>query len=405
MLGAVCRGLSKRAWVAVLVLGACSGNGSDPKGAGGTVGSGGVVSSGGALSSGGTMVSSSGGTIGTGGTSSSTGGTSGTGGTSSSTGGTTGTGGTVSSSGGTTATGGVSSPVGGTTGAGGHAVSSGGGGGGRDGAVGSGGSLGTGGSTTGGADAGTGGASGCTRESLKATIDAYFEALAAHSAASLPLADNVKFTENGKVLTIGQDGLWKTAGPLKYAHSALDPEGCNAASEAVVPDGGKDIPYALRLKLQNGKLTQVETIAARAGDYSVASNTSAIIASASSVKWEEPVPAAERNTREEMTAWMDKYFRIFPNGVCNTVSTCKRLENGGGNYACSAGGSCTAGPPGSGKPAIPSHIIFADVETGIGVGFALFLGSNADMHMFKMVGGQVHAVHTVLAAATSTGWE
>jgi hypothetical protein len=61
--------------------------------------------------------------------------------------------------------------------------------------------------------------------------------------------------------------------------------------------------------------------------------------------------------------------------------------------------------PGTGKPAIPSHIIFADVETGIGIGFAHFLGANADMHMFKMAGGQVQAVHAVLAAAASTGWD
>jgi len=30
---------------------------------------------------------------------------------------------------------------------------------------------------------------------------------------------------------------------------------------------------------------------------------------------------------------------------------------------------------------------------------------NADMHMFKRYGGKTYAVHAVLGAATSTGWD
>jgi len=324
-------------------------------------------------------------------------------------GGATSSGGRVSSTGGTTnsggtvlSTGGVTAGSGGVVGLGG--LAGGGSSGGRGGAVGTGG-VGTGGSSVAGLDGGGGSASACTRDFLKATIDAYFKALAAHSSSTLPLADNVKFTENGKVLKVGQDGLWKTAGALKYVHSALDADGCNAASEAVVPDGTTDIPFALRLKIQNQKITEIETIVVRTGDYSVASNTAAIIASAASIKWEDSVPANQRNTSAEITAWMDKYFKIFPNGVCNTASTCKRLENGGGSFTCSAGATCTAGSPSAGKPAIPSHIIFADVETGIGVGFDLFTGNYVDMHMFKMYGGQVYAVHAILASANGTGWD
>jgi hypothetical protein len=108
---------------------------------------------------------------------------------------------------------------------------------------------------------------------------------------------------------------------------------------------------------------------------------------------------------EEMNARMDKYFRIFPKGVCNTTSSCKRLENGGGSFSCNSGASCDPGQPStSTKPAVVSHIIFSDVETGIGVGFDLFM-SNTDMHLFKMYGGQVYAAHAILGAATSTGWD
>jgi hypothetical protein len=273
---------------------------------------------------------------------------------------------------------------------------------GRGGAGGAGGAGGT-------AVAGSGGTgtSACTRELLKSTLDAYFTALAKHDASMLPVATNVKFTENGKVSKLGEDGLWKTAGAVKYTQSALDIEACQSGTHAVVPDGTKDIPVAVRLRLQDQKIAEIETIAVRQGDYSVASNTAAIIAANSTVKWEEPVPAAMRNTRAELVAWMNKYFRMFPNGVCNVTSSCMRLENGGGNFMCSSGASCAAGQP-TGTPALDPRLIIADPETGIGVGLTLFTfagGSQADMHMFKMKGGQVYAVHALLAKATTTGWE
>jgi hypothetical protein len=349
-------------YAALLVLGACSGSGSktndqEPAATGGSSGSGGGVASGGAAGSGGV----------------------------------TGSGGIPPSdaSGGTSAGTGGGSVESGVTGSGG-----------LGGAAGQGGQSGA----DGGSDAG-----GCTRDLLKSTIDAYFTALAAHDPSPLPLADGVKFTENGNVIKIGEQGLWKSAGKLKYAHSALDPETCSAASEAVVPDGSMDIPFALRIRLQDRKITEIETIAVRPGDYKVSganfpSNTAAIIASADAVRWLDSVPANQRNSRAEMTAWMDKYFKMFPRGVCNVTSSCRRLENGGGSFSCSAGASCDPGQPGSGPGAIPSRTIFADVETGIGVGFSMFMG-NTDMHMFKMYGGQVYAVHAILGAAGSSGWE
>ncbi|MEI9936577.1 MAG: hypothetical protein WDO69_05065 [Pseudomonadota bacterium] len=247
----------------------------------------------------------------------------------------------------------------------------------------------------------------CSRDFLKSTLAAYFTALAAHSSAGLPLADSVKATENGKAIMVGQDGLWKTAGTVKYYKSALDTDGCNTASEAVVPEDSSDLPVALRLKIVGQKITEIETIAVRAGDYKVSgsnypSKPDAIIMSDATVMWETAVPEAMRNTPKEMNAWMTKYFKAFPAGVCNPDANCKRLENGNSPGACTLGASCQAGDPTG--DVIKSHAVFSDVETGIGVGFDFFMG-NADMHMFKMYGGKVYAVHAVLGAATSTGWD
>jgi hypothetical protein len=189
-----------------------------------------------------------------------------------------------------------------------------------------------------------------------------------------------------------------------YKHTALDIEACSAMSQAVVPDGNMNIPFALRLKLVSQEITEVETIAVRPGDYSLgASNTTALAASGNTVNWDDPVPAADRNTREEIVAWMNKYFRMFPAGVCNVTSACRRIENGGGNFVCSAGASCSPNQPGPGDNELTPRVILADVETGLGVGFTMFQG-NTDMHIFKMFGDQVHGVSAVLGQAGNSGW-
>jgi len=293
------------------------------------------------------------------------------------------------------------------TGGSGGAAGSGGSGGG---AVSSGGALGAGAGGAPGAGSGAGGAGGgaCSRDLLKSTVMAYFTALAAHDPSSLPLDASVKFTENAKVMTIGQMGLWMTAGMLKGSFSAYDTDSCSAATQAVVPDGSTDIPVSVRLKLVKQKITEIETLAIRAGDYKVSgsnfnSDTKALLASIDSVHWEDPVPAAMQNTRDEITKWVTKYFVDFPNGVCNTTSSCKRLENGGGSFSCSGGAGCMTGDPS--KPVITPRLILVDTDTGLGVGFDLFQGSYTDTHMFKMSGGMVSGVSAILGGATSTGWE
>jgi hypothetical protein len=171
-----------------------------------------------------------------------------------------------------------------------------------------------------------------------------------------------------------------------------------------------DIAFALRLKLVNQQITEIETIAVRPGDYRLGGaaqplNPGGITSANATIMW-ETTPSGTRNTRAELTAWIDKYFREFPMGVCDTVSSCRRLENGAGNFNCAgggAGGSCVAGPP-MGTPAMVPRILIGDPETGIAVGMTMFMG-NTDMHMIKMYGGQVYAVHAVLGGATSSGWE
>jgi len=261
----------------------------------------------------------------------------------------------------------------------------------------------------GGAVGGSGGGGGdeCTRELLDGTLAAYFDALEAHDPTGLPLSASVKFTENAEEMEIGSAGLWTTAGALEHFQSAADVDLCTVAAQAVIPDGATDIPIAVRIKLVSGEITEIETIVARIGDYAAEDNNpAAIIAAAAGIGWDVPVPAGQQDAREDIIAWMDKYFRFFPQGVCSVTGDCIRLENGGGNYDCDGFGAiCMQGDPGPTDMNLPPRLILADVEMGVGVGFTIYTG-HTDMHMFKMVGGQVSAVHIVLSHTDGqSGWE
>ena len=63
-------------------------------------------------------------------------------------------------------------------------------------------------------------AAGCDRACLIAMADRYLAALAKRDPSSLPLSSNVKFTENGARLTIGE-GLWKVPTTLRLAARCL----------------------------------------------------------------------------------------------------------------------------------------------------------------------------------------
>jgi len=245
---------------------------------------------------------------------------------------------------------------------------------------------------------------------LDGLLDAYFTALGAGDPSSLPLADGAKFTENGEVLEIGMTDFWQDAGDAKYSQRLLDTEQCSAAAQAVVPENTTDLPVAVRLKVVSGQLTEIETIVVRPGDYTasfaVASDPAAIISMADGIGWHDEVPEAQRATREELTGWIDKYFRAFPQGVCNVSQGCRRLENGGGNFSCGTGATCAQG---SGSGGFDPRVILADEVRGIAAGFTIFdymSDGHLDMHMMKMSDGQVHAVHALLRDTNSmSGWD
>lgn len=171
----------------------------------------------------------------------------------------------------------------------------------------------------------------CDRACLRGFVDAYLEALTARDPARLALAATVKFTENGRVLELGE-GFWKTAGaPHRYRDYVLDPETGGAAVLTAFKEYDGIAQAFVRLQIVDRKITEIETIVARIGDQrwfapAGLDGLSSLFA--------QPVPAAQRSTRAELMAAADAYFTAVqtegtPEFVQAPFGTgVKRFENG-----------------------------------------------------------------------------
>jgi hypothetical protein len=182
----------------------------------------------------------------------------------------------------------------------------------------------------------------CDRDCLKGVVDMYVDAMVAHDPRAAPLADKIKFTENAETLPIGQ-GLWASAtGASKtYRIYVPDPVSEQVGFMGLIETGDKFNQLAIRLKVENGKITEAEHYVARnLNDNSVANLQAprpGLVAT---------LPAAKRIPRELMLIIAASYYDAITNSNADLTlfaDDCERHENG----MITAGGK---GPGFNGQP-------------------------------------------------------
>ncbi|MEJ2109411.1 MAG: hypothetical protein P8Z37_05760 [Acidobacteriota bacterium] len=103
----------------------------------------------------------------------------------------------------------------------------------------------------------------CDRDCLKGFITKYLDALVAQKPESLPLADNIKFTEDCNELKLGE-GIWGSDVTLTdYRRDILDVREGVAVSFLVVEENGSRIMYSIRLKTDGRAINEIESMAVR----------------------------------------------------------------------------------------------------------------------------------------------
>ena len=176
----------------------------------------------------------------------------------------------------------------------------------------------------------------CNRACLENLVDQYLKAVVAHDPSKLPLSEDVKYSENYQMLKIG-DGFWKTAeGTGNYRHIFADPEFGQVAMMGTMREAGTLLLMSLRLRVELGRITEVETVYFKPGGGGP-NNIEAMDKYKPEEMWFKSIPPAQRLTRQQMISVADGYFTGLQKndgkGIGNTgtypfTNDCHRIENG-----------------------------------------------------------------------------
>ena len=268
----------------------------------------------------------------------------------------------------------------------------------------------------------------CDRACLTDMMTRYLNAMVAHDPSALPVAPNVKFTEDTVQMKLGE-GAWKTVTKLRpYRVDFIDvPQGV-AAVHTVVEENGAPVLFAARLKVVDRRLTEVETMVVRNREEGALWAPDNLKEPTAMMLYRPQ--ASERMSREQMVAIATRYpeglrMGSFEKSDVPFAPNAYRFENG----VRMAGPGCTFQPPSCENmrtQRIPTlagmkrRLVAVDEEMGtvlfhLAFGRGSLPGPNAQTGLglvtfeaFKVYGGQVHAAEAIFEAQPAEGpfgWE
>ena len=167
----------------------------------------------------------------------------------------------------------------------------------------------------------------CDRACLNGLVDSYLAAVVAHEPAGVPIAANARFVENAAAIRVGE-GLWRTASaePGAFKIYVPDPIVQQVGFIGVMGDKGAPVLIALRLKVADGQITEIEHLLARnLGERNLANlqvPREALRAA---------VPPGERMSREQLLDIGASYYDALDDNdgsLAPFAPDCVRRENG-----------------------------------------------------------------------------
>lgn len=260
----------------------------------------------------------------------------------------------------------------------------------------------------------------CDRACLGGLVTQYVDALVARDASALPLADEVRFTENGLEREFGT-GAWEaqlTRGTFR--HDYLDTAKQVAAAHVELREGGTPVLYSLALHVEGGKIAGVESIVHRVTPDAVFQPK---VLGEPVRGMDDPVPAGQRMSRTDMVAMALRYTEGLRIGSFRDANVpfgpdTYRVENG----VITAGEGCGREPCGmyAGRimvhPGIIPSVVAVDEENGtvllwMNFGYTGSYGENrvlVTFEAFKIWGGAIHSISAFfdfLPIGTSRFWD
>jgi len=170
----------------------------------------------------------------------------------------------------------------------------------------------------------------CDRTCLEGIAEQYLDALVAKDPKKLSVASNVKYTENGQRLLLG-DGFWNSVtGRGTYKLHVTDQTAGQVVTFSTMREAGNPMIIAVRLKIDgNRRLTEIETLVAHSEGGAKNLETLGQPRAA----FFRPTPPADRVSRAELVRVANMYFSGMQlndgKGHYPLADDCDRLENGG----------------------------------------------------------------------------
>jgi hypothetical protein len=165
----------------------------------------------------------------------------------------------------------------------------------------------------------------CDRACLSGFVTAYLEALAARQPSRLPLSGNLRYTENGVAVPMGE-ALWATVtGTGPYRVDYVDTDASQVAAHVSFHEDGRTGLMSLRLRIEAGQITEIETVLNRGAP--MADRMPPVEAA-----WTQEEPESTRLTRAQLAAEAENYLQAVSRSDGRLVKfhpdSCLRLENG-----------------------------------------------------------------------------
>jgi len=170
-----------------------------------------------------------------------------------------------------------------------------------------------------------GSANSCDRACLESLVEQYLGALFAHDPARLSVTPDVRFTENGQQLDLG-DGLWRTVTGKGTFHLIVpDTAAGEVAWLGSIREADMPAMLAVRLGVRGRRIAEIETLVQR-------SDRSALGFEKIGYRWDQTIPPAERMSRDALVHTANLYFSGIQlndgKGNYPFAPDCNRIENG-----------------------------------------------------------------------------
>jgi hypothetical protein len=274
----------------------------------------------------------------------------------------------------------------------------------------------------------------CDRACLQKWVDDYLVAMRDQKADPALFAPQVRFTENGVELPCGREGLWfamSGLGTYKFYVPDIDTQQVaflgTVRERGTTQTDGDLVAIALRLKILNQRITEIEQIVSRPsnvnssrGDFPP-SGEGIEAMGAPHPMYTRPIPVAERKSRAELIETANYYFTGLENndgkGYYPFAEDCVRIENavdvlarGGTRTTCKK--QFEESLKGIVDRVRDRRFVAVDRERGIAFAFTFFDHHRINWtwqiaELFRMENGQIRRIEAIFHQAPfgmASGW-